>query len=161
MISLVSAAVNGNDIPDKYKETPEFLWPRQCDRLEALGRTGIARCYLYNLNKTSRPLYCEKTPRVRTELELWDIASEERLTDYKKRGSSESMLCHYFDKLLRVAILDPETTQNDWLVQEGRNRVKDLVSVCLNFGNTGSVDMQLIADCVSEYQKAVNDICQC
>lgn len=144
MISLVSAAVNGNDIPDKYKDKPEFLWPRQCDRLEALGRTGIARCYLFNLNKTERPLFCEKTPRVQTEEELWEIASEERLNEYKKRGTSDSMLCHYFDKLLRVAILDPETTQNDWLVNEAKQRVKHLVDFCLDFGKTGVINMEVL-----------------
>ena len=62
------------------------------------------------------------------------------------------MICHYFDKLLRVSVIDPETTQNDWLVKEAKRRVKDLVSLCLDFGSNGVLNMELIEDCVSEYQ---------
>ena len=63
MISLVSAAKNGNEVNERCKESPEFLYPRYCDRLESLGRVGIARCYLYNLNKTNKPIFSHNTPK--------------------------------------------------------------------------------------------------
>jgi hypothetical protein len=45
MISYVSASANGNKIPEIALEFPEFLWPRFCDRLEAIGTIGAVRCY--------------------------------------------------------------------------------------------------------------------
>ena len=45
MISHVSASKNGNRVPECAKSEPEMLWPRFCDRLEAIGFIGALRCY--------------------------------------------------------------------------------------------------------------------
>jgi hypothetical protein len=63
MINLVSASKNGNNIPIDAQYYPELLWPRYADRVEAIGKIGIIRCYLYNMHKTNRPLFVESTPR--------------------------------------------------------------------------------------------------
>ncbi len=51
MISYVSASDNGNSIPDRAKTSPELLWVRFSDRLEAIGMIGAVRCYQYNEEK--------------------------------------------------------------------------------------------------------------
>ena len=43
---------------------------------------GIARCYLYSVNKTNRPLFLPTTPRVKSEHEIWYYASEKRFKEY-------------------------------------------------------------------------------
>jgi hypothetical protein len=63
MISYVSATINGNIIPEIAIKHPEFLWPRFADRLESLGYIGIARTYLYSINKANRPLVISSTPK--------------------------------------------------------------------------------------------------
>ena len=45
MIDYVSASKNGNSVPEEALETPEVLWVRFCDRLEAIGTIGVVRCY--------------------------------------------------------------------------------------------------------------------
>jgi hypothetical protein len=45
MISYVSASANGNRVPERAESEPYLLWPRWCDRLEAIGPIGAVRCY--------------------------------------------------------------------------------------------------------------------
>lgn len=45
MIDYVSASKNGNKVPEEAYSEPEWLWPRCCDRLEAIGVIGAVRCY--------------------------------------------------------------------------------------------------------------------
>ena len=69
MISYVSASVNGNTVPSIALSNPTFLWPRFCDRLEAIGGIGVVgavRCYQYN-RETTTPLMLDTTPRPITE----------------------------------------------------------------------------------------------
>ena len=51
MISHVSASKNGNRVPELAKTQPEILWPRFCDRLEAIGFIGALRCYQVNMER--------------------------------------------------------------------------------------------------------------
>jgi len=63
MIDYVSASKNGNKIPEEALAEPEWLWPRCCDRLEAIGVIGAVRCYQYSIEK-GRILHVEGiTPR--------------------------------------------------------------------------------------------------
>lgn len=54
MISYVSFSDNGNTIPARAQKSPEFLWPRYSDRLEAIGAIGAVRCWQYN-EEVKRP----------------------------------------------------------------------------------------------------------
>ena len=70
MISYVSASGNGNKVPERAIGDPTLLWPRFCDRLEAIGIVGAVRCYQYN-TEIGDPLMVKTTPRPTTEKEVF------------------------------------------------------------------------------------------
>lgn len=134
LIGLVSCSSNGNNIPQKAIDKPELLYPRFSDRLEALGEIGLKRTFLYSI-KTGMPMFItDKTQRATTEKELWEIASHERFSKYA--GISESMIDHFYDKLLRISILD---TSNPYYLSEAANRSQIMIDVCLYYGETGTI----------------------
>lgn len=45
------------------------------------------------------------SPRPTTEAEIWAEVRPERWQRYQAGGNSDSMMDHYYDKLLQVAIL--------------------------------------------------------
>lgn len=139
MISLVSASKNGDYIPDCYKDLSLYEWlfiPRYADRVEAIGLVGIKRCYQYT--KTCRtPFYTETTIRANNEKELFDsIATVERYTEY--RGISETMIDHYYDKILRLSRFP---IQNLYLLKLARERNQVCVDFVLKFGQSGTIDI--------------------
>ena len=99
MIGYVSTSDNGNTVPERALTSPEFLWVRYADRLEAIGTIGAVRCYQYNTEKGA-DLCCETTPRCSTREEIWAHVTPDRLSKYMKTKTSDSMMDHYFDKLL-------------------------------------------------------------
>eukprot|EP00088_Acartia_fossae_P027574 TRINITY_DN28319_c0_g1_i1.p1 TRINITY_DN28319_c0_g1~~TRINITY_DN28319_c0_g1_i1.p1 ORF type:complete len:149 (+),score=25.48 TRINITY_DN28319_c0_g1_i1:3-449(+) len=143
MISFVSASVNGNSVPDKARSDPSLLWPRFCDRLEAIGVIGAVRCYQYNTEKED-PLCTPNTPRPKTSEEVWDYVTEDRWKQYQNGGNSASMMDHYYDKLLQIAVFQPQVVHNQYLVQEAAKRVDPLLKICVEYGKTGSVPEKLI-----------------
>ena len=144
MISLVSCSANGNSCPPEAMAEPSLLWPRWADRLEASGEIGVVRCYLHN-RRAGAPLSCESTPRPRSEVEAYELASEQRFADYQVRGgSSASFLDHFYDKLLQVARPPPELVRNSYLEAEAKNRVAPLLTICLEYGQTGKVPVSHI-----------------
>ena len=143
MISLVSASVNGNSVPEAARADPTLLWPRWCDRLESIGVIGAVRCYQYAREKGTEPLMLETTPRPRTEEEVWASVTEDRWARYQSSGGqSASMMDHYYDKLLHIAKLEPEVVQSSYLVTEARRRVAPLVAVCVEAGISGQPPIQ-------------------
>lgn len=125
MIDLVSASKNKNNIPNDIP--PWMLIPRWAVRLESIGVEGIRRCLEY-AKRINRPMCTNKTPRAHTEEELWKIATPERYQAYS--GKSESMIDHFYDKLLQVGTL---VTNNIYLQNEASKRRKTMVNFCLNF----------------------------
>lgn len=108
MIGYVSASSNGNTVPERAVANPELLWARFSDRLEAIGTIGMVRCYQYNTElKIPRPLSCEQTPRPKTVEEVWANVIPARFDKYMEKKESDSMMDHYYDKLLHVAVFDP------------------------------------------------------
>ena len=99
MIGYVSFSDNGNTIPKRALKEPEFLWPRYSDRLEAIGAIGAVRCWQYN-EEVKRPKALPSTPRPKNREQLWALVTPERLASYVERKTSDSMMDHYFDKLL-------------------------------------------------------------
>lgn len=118
MINLVSCCGEDN----KTVEEPWMLIPRYSDRLEAIGQPGIDRCLEYNI-KLGAPLYTDTTPRVYNQSELEMIATPDRYQTYKRLGKSESMIDHYYDKLLHVGKPEHFQTTNSYLVKERDDRV--------------------------------------
>ena len=128
LVNWVSASKNGDTIPEEAVGKDWMLIPRYADRLEALGMIGVQRCFTYTMN-TSAPLYTEQTPRPKTEEELWQIASQERYQAYS--GKSVSMIDHFYDKLLRLAVYP---IRNPYFEAECKKRIKPLIDFVLKFG---------------------------
>jgi len=143
MISYVSASANGNSVPPAAKSDPTMLWPRFCDRLEAIGVVGAVRCYQYNRELTA-PLMLDSTPRPSSEKEMWDEVTQARWNNYQQGGNSASMMDHYYDKLLQIAHFDPTVVCNSYLQEEASSRVRPLVEICLEFGRTGVVPVHML-----------------
>jgi len=162
MITWVGCTENGNSIPLEIETTNDYhlLLPRWSDRLEAVGRRGVIRCYQYN-QETGAPLWKKDdlydSPRPSSTQELWKLATPERFQEYlkgeqgtKKKGSNKkgedgsSMISHYYDKLLHVARPPPEIVRNKYLEDMAKDSSKELVEVCLRFGETGVVDEDYI-----------------
>ena len=141
MISLVSCSENGNRVPDLISETEQYhlLIPRWSDRLEAVGKIGVVRCYQYN-RENNFPLSSSKSPRAQSMEELWDLATSERFEKYQETGNSDDMISHYYDKLLHVACPPKLIVRNSYLEQMAEKSAAALVRVCLHFGKTGTVD---------------------
>lgn len=95
MISLVSTSSNGDsEIFPKYK-----IIPRLCDRLEAIGIQGLIRCYQYS-KYINRPFHNEDTIKIKSSDDL--ILIKGRLEKYLINKFSNSMIDHYYDKLLHL-----------------------------------------------------------
>lgn len=128
-IGFVSASRNGNHIPVEAKDTPQLLYPRWADRLEATGEIGVVRCWEYTL-EVGRPLFLEDSPRPGSAEEALRLATPERFAEYQARGESASMIDHYFDKLLHL--VEPFVGHpNPYLASVGALRAEPLFEVCV------------------------------
>lgn len=142
-ISYVSASDNGNEVPKRAEEHPELLWVRYADRLEAIGAIGAVRCWQYNSEKGAE-LSVETTPRPTTKAEVWAHVTPDRLANYMKNKTSDSMMDHYYDKLLQIAVFDSKVVSNEYLCAEAERRVTPLLVICLKYGKTGKPPIPLI-----------------
>lgn len=149
MISYVSMSANGNSIPARAAAEPEFLWPRFCDRLEAIGTIGIIRTYQYNTEK-GLSLSCPISPRPKSEEEVWSYVTPARMEAYCINGSA-SMMDHFYDKLLQIpAGFRSEVVQNEYLSESARQRVQPMLQVCLEFGKNGEVPIKTLESLVKQ-----------
>jgi uncharacterized protein len=121
MISRVSFSKNGNTIDPALPAW--LLIPRWCDRIEATGKIGIWRCYVFSM-ESGRPLMSpeDRLPRSREELE--ELASPERYEIYlKTKGTcSTSFIGHFYDKILHLSV----QTGNPYIdgrLTEGREEI--------------------------------------
>ena len=136
MIDYVSGSKNGNSIPDDCIETPELLYPRWADRLEAIGTGGVVRCWQYNVKK-NKAVSSETTPKPKTHDEALELVTNERFEAYQQTGESKSMIDHYYDKLLHVVHVKPEMVRNAYLEHQLKNNVAPLLDVCVIYANRG------------------------
>jgi uncharacterized protein len=100
MIKLVSCSKNGNSV---YGGPQWMLIPRYSDRLEAMGKIGVERCYSYMV-ATRRPEYGPDTPRAYSAEEVMQLATPERFMKYQETGNSATTIDHFLDKLLHLLI---------------------------------------------------------
>mmetsp|Transcript_9280 Transcript_9280/g.20062 ORF Transcript_9280/g.20062 Transcript_9280/m.20062 type:complete len:277 (-) Transcript_9280:229-1059(-) len=156
MISLVGCSENGKCVPDHIREEGSYykLIPRWSDRLLAVGKSGVVRCYQYNQEK-GRPLSAENSPQPHTEAEVWQFATPERFEAYQQPNNEankkeDDMISHYYDKLLHVARPPPAIVQNEYLINAAKDSAKELVEVCLRYGRTGQVDVGYIKEIAEE-----------
>lgn len=134
MVSLVSAAKNADTIPERIIDKQWLLIPRYADRLEAIGIIGIKRCYIYNTG-IKAPLFTESTPRLTTDEEILSFASE-KFKSYC--GCSETMIDHYYDKLIGISIFPYKNAYFDAETAIRRQPILDFVRY---FGINGEIDM--------------------
>ena len=132
MISYVSASSNGNTIPEPAKTKPWLLIPRYADRLEALGKIGVIRCWQFT-RYIGAKYYTENTPRPTTKEEIKIYATPERFAHYK--GKSESLMDHVYDKLLHIGF----NSGNKYLDSQVYERMEVMYDLCLYFGRTGNI----------------------
>ena len=112
-----------------------------CDRLEAIGEIGILRVWSYSKYK-NRPLFLPSTPRVKTEKELYEVASSKRFKNYLLVKKSDTMIDHFYDKLLHICSEDViSEIDNPYLRSEMQKRRKIIINFILKFGNEGEIDV--------------------
>lgn len=148
MIKWVGCSENGNSVPTEVATTGLYHWliPRWADRLEAVGSIGVVRCYQYTLEH-DRPLWSDVSPRATTEEEVYRLATPDRFEAYvfsTRGGTSNDMISHYYDKLLHIARPSPDIVRNEYLERMAEDSARDLVEVCIRFGQTGVVDKEYI-----------------
>jgi uncharacterized protein len=136
MIKYVSSSTYGDTIPIDAINSSWMLIPRYADRVEAIGKIGIVRCFQYT-NTVKRPLFTERTETANDEDHLWSyVATKERYDTYN--GNSESMIDHFYDKLLRLGNAIP--TINPYLYKIVYERKKEMVKVVLWFSKVKNED---------------------
>lgn len=151
MIKVISTSSNGNSIPTTAIDEPWILYPRYADRIEAIGWTGIVRCWEYTLS-SGVPLYTDATPRADDEKKVAAVATSARFEAYK--GKSDSMLDHYLDKLLHIGNF---RSGNAYLDGMTRRRNGPLVEVVTIFGKLGHLPDDLFARARAEAEKEATD----
>lgn len=143
MIDWVSASHHGNRVPTAVLENDNayhWLIPRWADRLEAVGTTGVVRCYQYAVEH-GHALHSDASPRATSREEVWKHATPERFQEYQRSGGhSKDMISHYYDKLLHVARPPPDIVRNPYLETQANHAVAPLMEVCIQYGKTGVVD---------------------
>ena len=141
MIKLVSCSENGNSVEGIKDSEKWMLIPRICDRMEAIGEIGILRVWSYSKYK-NRPLFLPSTSRAKTEEELNKIASSEKFKNYLRVKESDTMIDHFYDKLLHICSEDIiSEIDNPYLRSEMQKRRKITINFVLKFGNEGEIDI--------------------
>ena len=126
MIDIVSSSKNGDSIPDNIQEW--MLIPRYADRIEAIGKIGIIRCYKY-IQTQNQPYYTNDTFIPTCEEDIYNVATLERYNNYS--GNSVSMIDHYYDKLIRLSIFP---IRNEFFDKECEIRRRPIIDFLLYFG---------------------------
>mmetsp|Transcript_41855 Transcript_41855/g.47361 ORF Transcript_41855/g.47361 Transcript_41855/m.47361 type:complete len:322 (-) Transcript_41855:303-1268(-) len=150
MIDVVSCTTNGNTVPERVLKNDSYhlLIPRWSDRIEAVGARGVWRCYQYNQEKNFPLCTPGISPQPTTLDELWTYVTPDRFEQYistkGKTAIDDSMIGHYYDKLLHVACPPRNIVRNEYLEDKLQDSAKELVDVCLRYGRTGTVDEDYI-----------------
>jgi len=149
MVELVSSSKNGDSIPAHVAERMWMLIPRYSDRIEAIGLIGIKRVFQY-AKTANNPLYVSTTPKPNTEEEIWAHATIERYRAYT--GSSDSMIDHFYDKLLRTSNFP---IKNIFLNTEAKARTKPMIDFLLMFASKKELTDIDVMDFIDNYHKRI------
>ncbi len=134
MVKLVSASANGDNIPESISDKLWMLIPRYADRLEAIGLIGIQRCYKYN-KTIGAELFLETTPRLTDPNEIIEL-SLKRFKTYD--GSSQSMMDHFYDKLVAISVFPIRNSYFDEMCEIRRQPIMDFI---IYFSKNDRIDM--------------------
>lgn len=146
MIDLTSSSKNGDNVPEDAKKCPWLLFPRHSDRLEAIGLIGIRRCYEFT-KTCNKKLFDDMTIRITNKEDIYKVATIERYRSYK--GTSNSMIDHFYDKLLRLGLFE---TDNEYYKKVSGERIEPLINFILEFGKRGHIDDEFIINYINNYK---------
>lgn len=125
MISLVATSENGNSCHLPRDQRWKYI-PRDCDRLEALGSIGIQRvgmgCY-----RSGLCFYDEHTPLPVNEEQIQTVLEERPIENYICKGTSLTMMDHFYDKLLHLHVVASDNTYIKRLNSERIRYMKEWV----------------------------------
>lgn len=144
LIKLVSCRKNGNESGESWK-----LIPRYSDRLEALGRAGVFRAWVYS-NKTDRVLFTDSTPSPTTQQEIEDMATPERFKMYLDGQKSKSMIDHFYDKVLHIY---DNNHPNPYIKTMMTERYQETINFLIFFGERGNLPKSFYKKLKREYLK--------
>ena len=133
MIKLVSCSKNLNNDHPRGSRHHWKLIPRLGDRLEAMGKIGIYRCYEYTIHQ-NRPLIVNSTPLPKTRKEVIALINDEQFQNYQKIRESKSMIDHFYDKILHLRLM-VEQTSNLYIKQQVEIRHDELLEFLVDFAN--------------------------
>lgn len=130
-IGYVSTSKNGNHIPTEAIHNPWVLWPRYCDRIEAVGWIGVERVKQYSQIKNIVD-FTDSTPQATSYQEVMSYVTPDRFERYLHRnGVSDSIIDHIYDKLLHICV----ETDSPYINQRLSDGKHFLVEICIDFGN--------------------------
>ena len=87
---------------------------------------------------------CDSTPKPKNSSEVWNYVTPDRLANYMHTKTSASMMDHYYDKLLHIALFNTEVVQNKYLEETAAHRVQPLLDICIAYGSSGIVPIEMI-----------------
>lgn len=135
-IGYISTSKNGNHIPNDAILAPWILWPRYCDRIEAVGKVGIARVIEYS-HQHNVVDYVATTPKATTYEDVMIYATPERFEQYlSNNGTSVSLIDHIYDKLLHICDVETYSPYINHHLSVGKHA---LIDMCLRYGKYGYV----------------------
>ena len=151
MISWVSSSNNGDRIPVELigNDIHIYLIPRYADRLDALGYYGLYRTLHYTL-KVGDMLFNEHTLKAKTREELFDnVATLERYGNYVGKNKSDTMIDHFYDKLLRASYFPID---NQYFDEQCTIMREPMIKVALYFG-THDITQEELKEYINEMIK--------
>lgn len=136
-INYVSTSKNGNKVPLEAIEHPWVLWPRYCDRIEAVGQIGLQRLIDYSRRHQVKD-YVETTPKAKNYDEVMTYVIPLRFENYlHNNGHSASIIDHIYDKLLHICDVETYSPYINHCLSNGKQL---LIDVCINYGRDGKLN---------------------
>jgi uncharacterized protein len=131
MIDLVSCSKNDSSVVNYPKY---YYIPRDCDRLDAMGKIGIIRFRDFILQKKA-PFHIDSTIRVYSEEELIYLIynSKQRFVDYCNGKRSVSMIDNFYDKLLHIGQAENLQSKNPYILKTAESFQKELINFVVGY----------------------------
>jgi uncharacterized protein len=128
MINLVSCSDNGDSEPPQRW----MAIPRDCDRLEAMGKEGIYRAEVY-AKQVGNKGHNENTKRAFCVDDLNEIVTEERFKAYQIKKKSDTLIDHFYDKILHISKPEKLRSQNAFILAEAQRLTKISEDYVMNY----------------------------
>lgn len=122
------------------------LIPRDADRLEALGKIGVARCVAYGV-QAQRSLFLDQTPRVTTTNQLLQLATQTWLTKH----FPNSTLDYFMAGLVPRSFMSSDLS---YFIHLAAERTQPIIQVCLIFGHHGNLTKEDLLSVVAGDESA-------